>query len=158
MDVSTPLTISRPWEIWAVIEAESLATNQRFIQSSDSTDILQITSTGALRFRINNSNKDVTPTGVLVAGTKYVIRVSSDAGGAITAEVNGTTYNESVSSTDDWEFGRVGHTGASVDGRIGAFHLYDAELNDGHRAIVRDELDDYRAGTLAPIVTGKRTR
>ena len=153
LDLATPKTFSPPWEVWCAIECEGLAANQRLIQSADSlTDIFQITTAGAVRCRINNSNFDVTPTGTIVAGTKYVVGIYCDASGDIKCEVNGTEHVEAIPlATDTWDFDHVGHDSASASSRVGALYFFESTLTESERRLVRQDLNDFTVGTIAAI-------
>lgn len=153
--LSAEETISAPYEIWIACEVESLAIAQRLIQSADSADIFQIASggsSGTVRMRVNSVSRDVTPSGTVLAdGTKYVIGLMVDASGNMTCEVNGTVHDQSIVDAGDWNINQLGFVSGGADGRIGACYIFDQELEESTRRLIRADLDDFLVGTFAAI-------
>ena len=156
LTVSTEHTISRPWEIWCVVECNALTAAQHLIQSTDGSHTrVTVNSSGAVIMRINSVNKTVAPTSTITTGNTmanvYVIRVASDASGNLECEVNGTVHSEGQSSTDDIQIGGVCRTAGAQNAYLGAVYIYDDILSTKEQGYLRRELADFRRGTVALI-------
>jgi len=152
LDLASPQTFSPPYEVWTVVEIDSIPTHQYVIQSDNAADDRLILATdGRVRWRIDNTNRDVAPASTVTTGNIYVIGVMCDASGNLTCEVNGIVHDESVSDTDSWEFGMVGHNNINQHTYIGGLYIFDNELSADSRARVRRELQKFQSGTIATV-------
>lgn len=153
--IPSTTTLTPPYEIWCACEIESLSIAQRLAQSTDASDIFQVASggsSGAVRMRIDSTNRDVTPTGTVAAdGTRYVIGVICDASGNLTCEVNGTVHDESLVDTNAFSIDQLGFVSAGADARLGAIYVYNSALLPKYRSIIRRGLDDFRVPTFASV-------
>jgi hypothetical protein len=152
LDLDSVAVLTRPYEVWFSVNANTLPANQRIVQSADeATDHFSILTTGAVRARINNGNRDLTPTSTIAADTIYTIGIICDADGNLTCDVNGTLFDESQTNAATVDIARIGIDSVNQDIYIGALYIYDDELTTSERNAVKKKLDKRRHGTFAAI-------